>query len=117
MIPNIRHGTAGLAALLMLAALFCAGMQAAMAEENEMTIGIGDYLGNGTDPTIYGNYSHCQQYTHWEPLITLDNRSNIIPWMAESYEKLEHYYRSKMNPDGSYTFSYKEVYCMIWWHV
>lgn len=69
---NIRHGTAGLAALLMLAALFCAGMQAAMAG-NEMAIGIGDYLGNGTRlpnlRTVIAN-----SIPHWEPLITLDNR-------------------------------------------
>jgi SAM-dependent methyltransferase len=36
---------------------------------------------------------------------------------GEAEEKLKHYYRSNMNPDGSHTFSYKEVYCMIWWHV
>ncbi|OPY49216.1 MAG: putative ABC transporter periplasmic-binding protein [Methanosaeta sp. PtaU1.Bin112] len=91
MIPNIRttaaRFAARFAALLVLAALLCAGVQAVVAAENTMTIGIGDYLGNETDFTIYGNnYRHYQQFTHWEPLITLDNRSNIIPWMAESYE-------------------------------
>jgi hypothetical protein len=36
--PNIRHGTAGLATLLVLAALPGAGMQAAVAKENTLTL-------------------------------------------------------------------------------
>ena len=87
MIPNIRITAARLAALLVLAALVCAGMQVVVAQEEQtMTIGIGDYAGRGTDPTIYQTYNYHHQYTHWEPLITCDNRSNIIPWLAESYE-------------------------------
>jgi len=87
MIPNIRITAARLAALLVLAALVCAGMQVVVAQEEQtMTIGIGDYAGSGADPTIYQTYNYHHQYTHWEPLITCDNRSNIIPWLAESYE-------------------------------
>ena len=89
--------TARITALLVLAALVCAGVQAAAAAENTMTIGIGDWAGIGTDPTLsykltdIGGIQYHHQYTHWEPLITLDNRSNIIPWLAESYEVSEDY--------------------------
>lgn len=93
MIPNIRITAARLAALLMLAALFCAGVQAAMAAEQTLTIGIGDWAGTGTDPTLdnkiwtdIGGVQEHHYYTHWEPLITLDNGGKVIPWMAESYE-------------------------------
>ena len=90
--------TARIAALLVLAALLGAGVQAAMAEESTMTIGIGDWAGIGTDPSFskntwpdIGGIQYHHHYTHWEPLITLDNRSNIIPWIAESYEVSEDY--------------------------
>ena len=85
--------TARIAALLVLAALLGAGVQVAMAEESTMTIAIGDRAGIGTDPTLgskafpdIGGIKFHHYYTHWEPLITYDNRSNIIPWLAESYE-------------------------------
>jgi peptide/nickel transport system substrate-binding protein len=84
--PDIKEMMLHVMVLLLLAAFLCAELQAAVAAENEMTIGIGDYAGRGTDPTIYQTYNYHHQYTHWEPLITLDNRSNIIPWLAESYE-------------------------------
>jgi SAM-dependent methyltransferase len=33
-------------------------------------------------------------------------------------DKLRQYYRSRMNPDGSYAFNLKGgVSCMIWWHI
>jgi ABC-type transport system substrate-binding protein len=88
--------TARIAALLVLAALLGAGVQAAMAE-NTMTIAIGDWAGIGTDPTLsykltdLGGIQYHHHYTHWEPLITLDNRTNIIPWMAESYDVSDDY--------------------------
>jgi len=94
---NIRLTAARLTALLVLAALFCAGVQAAVAAENTMTIAIGDWAGIGTDPTLsykltdIGGILYHHQYTHWEPLITLDNGTNIIPWMAESYEVSDDY--------------------------
>lgn len=91
--PNIRIKAVRLTALFVLAVLLGAGMQTAMAAENEITIGIGDQAGVGTDPTLYrkdfpdtGGIQVHHFYTHWEPLITLDNKSNIIPWLAESYE-------------------------------
>jgi peptide/nickel transport system substrate-binding protein len=93
MIPNIRMMTARLAALLVLAALLGAGVQAAVAAENTMTIGIGDWAGIGTDPTLdkkiapdIGGIQDHHRFTHWEPLITLDSKADIIPWLAESYE-------------------------------
>jgi len=100
MIPNIRITAARLVALLVLVALFCAGVQAAVAAEQTLTIavsttggqiGIGDSL--GTDPTIHkdvipgsAGIQDYHYYTHFSPLITLDSDANIIPWMAESYE-------------------------------
>ena len=89
--------TARIAALLVLTALLGAGVQAAMAEESTMTIAIGDWAGIGTDPTLsykltdLGGIQYHHHYTHWEPLITLDNRTNIIPWMAESYDVSDDY--------------------------
>jgi len=104
MIPNIRTTAARFAALLVLAALLCAGVQAAMAAENEMTIAVGtaggiDAIKNfGTDPTLaeaqfpdIGGRQDYQIYTHFSPLITLDGNSSIIPWMAESYEISDDY--------------------------
>ena len=88
--PKIQ--TARIAALLVLAALLGAGVQVAMAEESTMTIGIGDWAGIGTDPTLsskisdVGGIQEHHQFTHWSPLITFDNRTNIMPWLAESYE-------------------------------
>ncbi|HOT08037.1 MAG TPA: ABC transporter substrate-binding protein [Methanotrichaceae archaeon] len=82
-----------IATLLLQAALICTAIQATSAEENTMTIAIGDWAGIGTDPTLYvrafpgvGTIQTHHQYTHLEPLITLDNKGNIIPWLAESYE-------------------------------
>lgn len=33
----------------------------------------------------------------------------------ESEEKLRQYYRTRMEPDGSYVYSVKGVACMLWW--
>ena len=98
--PNIRITAARLAALLVLAALLCEGVQAAMAaEEQTLTIAVGTAAGTpigdsfGTDPTLYKDimpgFAGKQDYhiyTHFSPLITLDGDANIIPWMAGSYE-------------------------------
>jgi ABC-type transport system substrate-binding protein len=90
----IKRQAARLAALLVLAALLCAGLQVAIATENTMTIAIGDWAGIGTDPTLHkkllgpdvGGWQEHHQFTHWSPLITRDNKSSIIPWLAESYD-------------------------------
>lgn len=92
--PNLGNMAARISALLMLAALLGAGLQAAVAEEeNTMNIAIGGWAGVGTDPTRYqktwpdiGGIQFHHRYTHWEPLITLDSSGDIIPWLAESYE-------------------------------
>jgi len=95
---NLGKTAAPVSALLVVATLLCAGMQAAVAEkENTMNIAIGNFAGIGNDPTIYlsneGGWpiQDHHHYTHWEPLITIDNRSNIIPWLAESYEVSDDY--------------------------
>lgn len=99
MIPNIRITAARLVALLVLAALLGAGVQAAVAAENTMTIAVGttsgiDAIKNfGSDPTLDevqfpddGGWQDYHIYTHMSPLITMDKDANIIPWMAESYD-------------------------------
>ena len=95
---SIRITAARLVALLVLAALLGAGVQAAMAEESTMTIAIGDWAGIGTDPTLWqkefpdiGGVQDHHHFTHWEPLITLDSNASIIPWLAESYEVSDDY--------------------------
>jgi ABC-type transport system substrate-binding protein len=105
MIPNIRITAARLAALLLLTALLCAGVHAAVAKENTMTMAVGTANGDairdiGTDPTIAFNkdqasglvgrqYYHV--YTHFSPLITQDSDANIVPYLAESYEVSDDY--------------------------
>ncbi|OPY56217.1 MAG: bifunctional 3-demethylubiquinone-9 3-methyltransferase/ 2-octaprenyl-6-hydroxy phenol methylase [Methanosaeta sp. PtaU1.Bin112] len=43
---------------------------------------------------------------------------NYTKITEETEEKLKQFYRSRMNPDGSYTFSLKGgASCMIWWKV
>jgi peptide/nickel transport system substrate-binding protein len=82
-----------MAALLVLATLLCAGLQATMAEEIMLTMSIGDRAGIWTDPQLdatnwpdIGGRQEYQYYTHYSPLITLSSDGKIIPWMAESYE-------------------------------
>ena len=98
MIPNIRMMTARLAALLVLAALLCAGVQAAVAAEQTLTMSIGKMGDLGTDPTVsdtlmpgIGGSQPYHYWTHFSPLITLDSDGSIIPWMAESYEVTDDY--------------------------
>jgi len=93
-----KSKTTRIAALLVLAALLGTGVQAAVAKENTMTIAIGDWAGIGTDPTLWekefpdiGGIQDHHHFTHWEPLITLDSKANIIPWLAESYEVSDDY--------------------------
>jgi len=99
MILNIRITAARLAALLVLAALLCAGVQAAVAEENTLNVGIGvlqslscdEY---GRDPTLSatefpnvgGTIIAQHRYTHFSPLVSLGGDGNVIPWLAESYD-------------------------------
>ena len=45
------------------------------------------------------------------------NLENYTRVNGEMEEKLRQFYRSRMNPDGSYTFNLNGVSCMIWWHV
>lgn len=87
-----------IAALLLMSALLCAGVQAAMAAEQTLTMSVGKIGETATDPTISSNLKpglggsrEYHYYTHWEPLITLDRSGNIIPWMAESYEVSDDY--------------------------
>ncbi len=90
----INTQMACLAALLLLATILSAGVQTAVAAE-EQTLIMSEglvYYENATDPTISNeivpgagwNYAHY--YTHYAPLIEKDTDWNIIPWMAESYE-------------------------------
>jgi len=98
---NQNHGkTAALiAALLVVAALLGAGVQMAVAEEEQtLTIAIGNMAGIGIDPTLdkqtwpdIGGFQFHHQYTHGEQLITLDSNGDLIPWMAESYEVSDDY--------------------------
>lgn len=89
-----KSTTGRIAAMLVLAALLCVEVQAAVAEENMLTISVGKEIEeNRTDPTIYakmqpgiGGPQEYHYYTHFSPLITLDSNLNIVPWMAESYE-------------------------------
>jgi peptide/nickel transport system substrate-binding protein len=89
----IKCKTTGILALILLSALLCAGLQTALAAENTLTMSIGEMGDLGTDPTLYktlipglAGLQDYHYYTHFSPLITLDGDSNIIPWMAESYE-------------------------------
>ncbi|OPY55606.1 MAG: putative ABC transporter periplasmic-binding protein [Methanosaeta sp. PtaU1.Bin112] len=93
LIKNIRITAVRLAALLVLAALISAGVQAAMAAENTMTMSVGKISDLRTDLTIsstlmpeIGGRQYYHYYTHFSPLITQDGDGNIIPWLAESYE-------------------------------
>jgi len=93
-IPFFRIQAAHLTALLLLAALLCAGVQAAVAKENMLTVSIGQMkYENATDPTIsrnlkpgVGDVQDYHYFTHQSDLIELDGNGNIIPWMAEPYE-------------------------------
>jgi hypothetical protein len=50
--------------------------------------------------------------SYWKPLLMY--YSDVT---GEMEEELRDYYRSKMNPDGSYRYPTEGVACMIWWHV
>jgi peptide/nickel transport system substrate-binding protein len=89
----INTQMAYLAALLLLAAILSAGVQAAVAaEEQTLTMSVGKIGENATDPTFDRKVcpdtcgtQEYHTYTHWEPLITLDMNAKILPWAAESY--------------------------------
>lgn len=80
MILNIRITPARLAALLLLAALLCVGVQAAVAAEQTLTISVGSASHGsairelGTDPSIYkdlmpglvGSQAY-HYYSHFSP--------------------------------------------------
>lgn len=92
--PNLGKTAARIAGLLVLAALLCAGLQAAVAEEEQtLTMSMGRIGDIGTDPTVdsiispgIGGAQDYHYYTHYSPLIARDKDGNIVPWMAESYE-------------------------------
>jgi len=43
---------------------------------------------------------------------------NYTEVTEETEDKLKQFYRSRMNPDGSYAFNLKDgVSCLVWWHV
>lgn len=90
----INTQMACLAALLLLATILSAGVQTAVAAEEQtliMSKGSLPYE-NATDPTISSQivegtgWKYPHYYTHYAPLIEQDSNGNIIPWMAESYE-------------------------------
>ncbi|GAB6266146.1 MAG: class I SAM-dependent methyltransferase [Methanothrix sp.] len=60
--------------------------------------------------TEYGNLDEALSY--WK--MFLMNYTTVTDDMEEP---LRDYYRSKMNPDGSYRYPTEGVACMIWWHV
>jgi len=119
----IRSKTARIAALLVLAMFLCAGVQAAVAAENTLTMSIGNFAELGTDPTVSrtplpekdaeGGIQFYHYFTHYSPLIYLDGDGKIIPWMAESYQVSDDY--------KTITFHLRKglegVACMIWWKV
>jgi peptide/nickel transport system substrate-binding protein len=89
----VKTKTLHIVELLLLAALLCAGIQAAMAEENTLNMSVGKMLELGTDPTVtdtllpdIGGSQPYHYWTHFSPLISLDSNASIVPWMAESYE-------------------------------
>ncbi|MFZ3145347.1 ABC transporter substrate-binding protein [Methanothrix sp.] len=89
----IKRKTMCIAGLLVLAALLGVGAQAAVAEENALTMSMGAIGDLGTDPTLSANLfpesggrGVYHPYTHYSPLIDWDNDGNIIPWVAESFE-------------------------------
>ena len=90
----IKSKTAYIAALLLLVALLCTGVQAAIAEEQTLTMRVSSWKDVGLDPTVSqtvspdkGGITYNQHhFTHESPLIALDGEGRIIPWMAESYE-------------------------------
>lgn len=88
----------------------------------------GNYLNIVTTLYDYSIYANLETWQFDKEVRhqTMEEAVEIWKTSLESYtrvtgeteEKLKQFYRSKMNPDGSYTFSLKGgVSCMIWWHV
>ncbi|HOT07382.1 MAG TPA: ABC transporter substrate-binding protein [Methanotrichaceae archaeon] len=95
-----KRELANIATIWLIAALLCAGPNVASASfesESVMTVGIQtlkDFPGErfGTDPTKsntrFEDGGICvgqHRYTHLSPLIELDGKGNVIPWLASSY--------------------------------
>jgi len=87
----------------------------------------GNYLNIVTKLYDYGIYANLEtwkfdvekKYQTMEEAVEIRKPNlacytNVAEWAEE---KLRQFYRSRMNPDGSYVFSIKGVACMIWWHV
>jgi SAM-dependent methyltransferase len=88
----------------------------------------GNYLNIVTTLYDYGIYANLEtwqfdkevKHQTMEEAVEIWKTSlgNYIRINDEVENKLRHYYQSRMNPDGSYTFSLMGgVDCMIWWHV
>ncbi|OPY49217.1 MAG: Methyltransferase domain protein [Methanosaeta sp. PtaU1.Bin112] len=87
----------------------------------------GNYLNFITTLYDHGIYANVKtwRFDREERVQTMDdavdfwkiNLGKYTEINGEADEKLKHYYRTNMNQDGSHTFNYKEVYCMVWWKV
>lgn len=88
----------------------------------------GSYLNILTTLYDYGIYANLETWRFDKEIAYQSMKEAVEYWEAElaTYaevteemrEMLRQYYVSRMNPDGTYTFSLKGgVSCMIWWHV
>lgn len=87
----------------------------------------GNYLNIITTLYDYGIYANLETWSFDKEVkhqtieeaveIWKTNLSNYANVTEEMEEKLRQFYRSSMDPDGSYTFRLNGVSCMIWWHV
>lgn len=87
----------------------------------------GNYLNIITTLYDYGIYANLETWSFDKEVkhqtieeaveIWKTNLSNYANVTEEMEEKLRPFYRSSMDPDGSYTFRLNGVSCMIWWHV
>lgn len=88
----------------------------------------GNYLNIITTLYDYGIYANLETWRFDKEVNHQNMEEAVEIWKTnlgsytnvteEMEEKLRQFYRSRMDPDGSYTFSLKGgVSCMIWWHV
>jgi SAM-dependent methyltransferase len=88
----------------------------------------GSYLNVITTLYDYGIYANLETWQSEKEIKYQTMKEAMEVWKIifgdytrineEVEAKLRQFYRSRMNPDGSYTFNLKgAVDCMIWWHV
>jgi SAM-dependent methyltransferase len=87
----------------------------------------GNYLNMVTTLYDHGIYANIETWRFDRVMKHQTIEEAMVIWKArlEDYikitgnveEKLRQFYRSKMNPDGSYRYPTEGVACMIWWHV